>query len=153
MATSDDARLGAVKRARCPAGCWHSIVAITILLIPFGFGMWTTAALGSDRLGSSRYDRPPPHVTRQVDRLSRDGSADPLTRRQLQDQLRREPPSAGRSSAERTLEHLPVQEPPAPRTLPTSPELGELPSSLPAGIEGAGGGGFVAPPGNRGQLR
>ena len=153
MTASDDVLMNAVKRARRPAGGWHSMIVITILLIAFNSVGMTAPALGDDRLGSSRFDRPPPSVTRQVDRLSRSGAADPLTRRQLQDQLRREPPSAARSSAERTLRRLPDQEAAEPSSLPASPEPGSLPSSLPGGIEGAGGGGFVPPPGTRGQQR
>lgn len=153
MTASDDVQLAAVKRARRPAGVWRSIVAITILLTALNFVAAAAPALGDDRLGNSRIDRPPPNVTRQVDQLSRGGAADPLTRRQLQDQLRREPPSAARSSTERTLRRLPSQAESDPRPLPTSPEPGSLPSSLPDGIEGAGGGGFVPPPGTRGQQR
>src|SRR6056297_1971380 len=93
VGTSDDVRMDAVKRMRRPAGGWHSMIPITILLTALSSVGLPASALGDDRLGSSRVDRPPPSVTRQVDRLSRSGAADPLTRRQLQDQLRREPPS------------------------------------------------------------
>lgn len=151
--TTDDVQSDAVKRVRRPAGGWRSMLAITILFTPLNTTAISVPAFADDRLGSSRVDRPPPSLTRQVDRLSRSGAADPLTRRQLQDQLRREPPSAARSRAERTLERLPSQEPAEPRAFPASPEPGSLPSSLPSGIEGAGGGGFVPPPGTRGQQR
>lgn len=153
LTRSDDAHSVAVKWTIGPAGHLHRMVAITILLTALSFLILTAPALGADRLGNARFERPPPNVTRQVDRLSRSGAADPLARRQLQDQLRHEPPSAGRSSAERTLERLPNQGAAEPRPLPVSPEPAPLPSSLPAGIEGAGGGGFVPPPGNRGQQR
>lgn len=153
MNASDDARSDAVKRARCPRGRQYSIVAFTILLTSLAFAMPTTLALGDDLSGTSRFDRPAPNVTRQVDRLNRSGAADPLTRRQLQDQLRREPPSAERSSAERTLRRLPDSSSPAPRPLPTAPEPDQLPSSLPPSFEDAGDGGFVPPPGNRGEQR
>lgn len=129
------------------------MISITILLTALNAIAVAAPALGDDRLGNSRVDRPPPSVTRQVDRLSRSGAADPLTRRHLQDQLRREPSSAARSSAERTLRRLPSQEAADPRPLPASPEPDSLPSSLPDGIEGAGSGGFVPPPGTRGQQR
>lgn len=153
LTASDDARSDAVKRARCPECRWRSIVVFTILLTSLAFAMPTKPALADDLRGTSRFERPAPHVTRQVDRLSRDGAADPLTRRQLQDQLRREPPSAQRSSDERTLRQLPDATSPAPRPLPTSPEPDPLPSSLPPGFDNAGDGGFVPPPGNRGEQR
>mgnify|MGYP001090911610 CR=1 FL=1 len=153
MNASDDVGMDAVKRARRPAGGWHSMVTISMLFILLNFVAITVPALGDDRLGSSRVDRPPPSVTRQVDRLNRSGAADPLTKRRLQDQLRREAPSAARSSAERTLDRLPSQTLADPKPLPASPEPGSLPSSLPSSIEGAGSSGFVPPPGTRGQQR
>ncbi len=124
-----------------------------MLLMSLAFAMPSAPALADDLRGTSRFERPAPHVTRQVDRLSRDGAADPVTRRQLQDQLRREPPSAQRSSDERTLRRLPDATSPAPGPLPTSPEPAPLPSSVQPGIEDAGGGGFVPPPGTRGGQR
>ncbi len=115
-----------------------------------------TALLGDTSLAQDRADpatRPAPNVERQVDRLERRGAADPLTRRRLRDQLRREPRGAERSAAERRLERLPEQEAAPHAPLPAPPAPDSLPSSLRPGFGGSGGGpgvgGHVVPPGGR----
>ena len=126
------------------------LVAITIALataLPGG-----SVAQEADR----SFERPAPHVERQIDRLERRGSVDPLTRRRLQDQLRREPRGAERSAAERALDRLPTDAP-ARDAPPPAPESAPLPSSLPPGFVGGrggpGAGGYTVPPGGRSGSR
>jgi hypothetical protein len=121
------------------------------MLLAAGISLAATPALAEDR-----FDRPEPHVQRQIDRLERQGSVDPATRRQLQDQLRRQPQGPQRWAAERTLDRLPDSAPAAEEPLPEAPESGSLPSSLRPGLGGSdsrqggpGTSGYMVPPGGR----
>jgi hypothetical protein len=139
---------GGVKSSRQYRRCNLSGLAFTIALaaaLPVG------VANGQD--DGAGLERPAPNVQRQIDRLDRGGSVDPLTRRRLEDQLRREPRSADRSAAERTLDRLPSDEPAPAAPLPESSAGDSMPSSLRPGFGGSGGGpgtsGHMVPPGGR----
>jgi hypothetical protein len=109
----------------------------------------TSVATGQE--ADPGFERPAPNVQRQIDRLDRAGSVDPLTRRSLEDLLRRAPRGADRSAAERTLDRLPSSEPPVAGPLPEAPPQEPLPSSIRSGLGGGapGASGHMVPPGGR----
>jgi hypothetical protein len=124
----------------------HSPIAILVTIALLTLSGPTAAQAQSPRVE--------PNVQHQLDQLERQGSVDPTTRRQLQDQLRRQPQGPRRWAAERRLERLSENGTPArtsPR--PEAPASDPLPSSLSPGFVGSGGGpgtsGYMVPPGGR----
>ncbi len=109
-------------------------------------------ALAAPAFGQEPFARPEPNVQRQIDQLERQGTVDPATRRQLQDQLRRKPQGPERWAAERRLERLPGPAPTADDPLPEAPAGDSLPSSLRPGFGGSGGGGSGGGPGTSGHM-
>lgn len=123
-------------------------------LVAFTIALATALPVGALRAQSAddRYTPPAPNVERQIDRLERGGSVDSLTRRRLQDQLRRASPGPERSAAERTLDRLPSEAVSPDAPLPPAPEPDSLPSSLRPGFGSSGGpgvSGYMVPPGGR----
>jgi len=109
--------------------------------------------LSSPSIAQEPFPRVEPNVQRQIDQLERQGSVDPATRRQLQDQLRRQPQGPRRWAAERRLERLPEGAPPPAAPRPEAPGADPLPSSRRPGFGesegGPGTGGYMVPPGGR----
>jgi hypothetical protein len=144
-AASDDRGFRNVKAS--PPDFAHLLTAlmITFLLVLAALSL-TGAAVAQESVA-----RPEPNVQRQIDQLERQGSVDPLTRRQLQDQLRRQPQGPRRWSAERRLQRLPESAPAADDPLPEAPSSSDsLPSSLRPGFGGSNGGGSGGGPGTGG---
>jgi hypothetical protein len=145
---SHDVVFGHVKASRRRFA--HSGITLSITMLLAVLVMAATAPA----FGQEPFARPEPNVQRQIDRLERQGTVDPATRRQLQDQLRRKPQGPERWAAERRLERLPDQAPVADDPLPEAPaSTDSLPSSLRPGFGGGGGGpgtsGHMVPPGGR----
>ncbi len=119
-------------------------------LLALGVSPLTDWAVGQDS-----FARPEPNVQRQIDQLERRGSVDPATRRQLEDQLRRQPQGPRRWAVERRLQRLPDSAGATDAPLPeASSSSDSLPSSLRPGFGGSSGGGpgtsgYLVPPGGR----
>ena len=144
---SDDVVFWHVKASRRRFARSGIALSITMLLA-------MSMAVGASPAASQEpFSRPEPNVQRQIDRLERQGTVDPATRRQLQDQLRRKPQGPERWAAERRLERLSGPAATAEEPLPEAPESDSLPSSLRPGFGGSGGGpgtsGHMVPPGGR----
>ena len=127
----------------------HPLTAFLITIVLFAF--WS---LASPAFAQESVPRIEPNVQRQLDQLERQGAVDPTTRRQLQDQLRRQPQGPRRWAAERRLDRLPetgADASDAPR--PEAPTGDPLPSSLRPGFGDSPGGpgtsGYMVPPGGR----
>jgi hypothetical protein len=135
------------------AGGLHRMANRGLVAITIALAMALPGAAAVAQEADRGFERPAPHVERQIDRLDRRGSVDPQTRRRLQDQLRREPRGAERSAAERALDRLPEDAPARDAPPPPAPESAPLPSSLPPGFAGGrggpGAGGYTVPPGGR----
>jgi hypothetical protein len=148
-AASDDRGFRHVKASRCNMAHSYTAFVITFLLALAGSPLMDPA-VAQDSLA-----RPEPNVQRQIDQLERQGSVDPTTRRQLQDQLRRQPQGPRRWSAERQLQRLPDSAGASDAPLPEAPASSDsLPSSLRPGFGGSSGGGpgtggYLVPPGGR----
>lgn len=145
---SHDVVFGHVKASR--RRFVHSGIALSITMLLAAF----LSAAAEPAFGQEPFSRPEPNVQRQIDRLERQGTVDPATRRQLQDQLRRKPQGPERWAAERRLERLPESAPAAEEPLPEAPASADsLPSSLRPGFGSSGGGpgtsGHMVPPGGR----
>ena len=149
---SDDVVFGHVKASRRRFTHSGNALSITMLLAII------VSAVAAPAFSDEPFARPEPNVERQIDRLERQGTVDPATRRQLQDQLRQKPQNPERWAAERRLERLPDSAPTAEAPLPEAPaSTDSLPSSLRPGFGSTGGSsgggpgtsGHMVPPGGR----
>lgn len=146
MHATVDAPRAAVKNAGAgagPEGCSRSFTfplptraaAVScglLALVVLGGGSLPAGA--ADGLFGSPSARTSPSLERQIDRARRDpAGTSTLQRRNLQDQLRQEPPGAERTRQLNTLDRLPPPRPATgPEPLPAPLPTGQLPTSIPA---------------------
>ncbi len=107
--------------------------ALVVLLGLLTLAIPADEATAADRIFGAPTAVPRAGLERQLDRARRDPSGTSLLeRRQLQDQLRREPPGPGRTRRENALEQLPpAASPTGPTPLPPPLPTSRLPSSIP----------------------